>query len=104
MPAMGEQIVVPTIFQDTGPQIIAIAAQITQELSYLWNQLQPFINGIDWQGSTNVSWATIQSQWNSAANELISSEGTLGSLGQTAAINWQNHVDTESANTRTWQH
>jgi uncharacterized protein YukE len=101
---MGGLIRVPTIFADTGPQLATIASQITEELGTLKNYLTPYVTGVDWQGVANTSYSDLQLRWDSAAADLMTSEGTLGALSHTATVNWQNHVDAEQANIKTWQH
>jgi WXG100 family type VII secretion target len=98
----GVRIAVPTDLADTGPQIISIASQIGDELAALKSQLMPLREA--WQGSANMSWQDLQTMWDNAANNLMTTAGTLGSIGTTTGIVWNNYSDVENSNTRTWQH
>jgi uncharacterized protein YukE len=98
----GGLIRVPQDYGDTGPSLVSLAQTIEAELSDLKSKLARFVGGVDWQGYANVNYADLQTRWDQAADDLLNS--ALTTIGQTATVNWQNHVDTESANTRTWAH
>lgn len=99
----GGQINVPQSMADTGPSILQVANAISEELLNLKTTLAPYVNAVDWQGTANESYAALQMQWDSAANDLMSTVGTLGALGNAVVTNWGNNLTTESTNTRIWQ-
>lgn len=98
----GVRITVPPDLGDSGPTIISIATSIGDELSQLANLLNPLHDY--WTGQAHDDWHPLQTMWNTAANDLMAAPGVLGTIGQTAGVNWTNYVDCEQANIRTWAH
>ena len=98
----GARIAVPADLAESGPTITGIANNIGDELSQLASLLAPLQDY--WSGQANISWQSLQNIWNTAANNLMSTTGTLGSIGTTAGVNWMNYSDAEAANIATWAH
>jgi uncharacterized protein YukE len=99
---MSARIAVPPELETTGPAIMAIANQIGDELNQLARLLAPLREY--WTGRANVGWAELQTIWNTAATDLLSSAGTLGAISHATTVNWNNYVDAENANVHTWSH
>lgn len=98
----GVRIAVPPDLDVSGPTILGIAVQISEELDKLKALLVPLQDY--WQGNAQMDWQALQAQWDAAAADLMSSSGTLGAIGNTATTNWNNYVDCEASNVRTWAH
>lgn len=98
--ATNVRISVPAELEAVGAQILAIATAIEGELTTLKGQLAPLASS--WSGTANVSWQDLQTMWDNAANNLMST--TLTVVAQTSNTNWTNYVDAEAANVATWNH
>lgn len=99
---MSARIAVPAELETIAPTILNIANQIGDELAQLARLLAPLHEY--WTGQANVSWAELQNIWNTAANDLMTSAGTLGAISHATRTNWNNYVDAEAANVATWSH
>jgi len=102
----GVRITVPTDLADAQPQILSFASNIETQLDNLWQtQLAPLRDS--WIGSpagAAMSWNDLQTRWNLAARDLMTTTGTLGSLGRTVGVNWNNYAEAEATNARAWKH
>ena len=98
----GVRINVPPDLADSGPRILAIAAAIGDELTQLRGLLAPLHDY--WSGQSQIGWQDLQTMWDAAAGNLMSTSGTLGAIGHTAGVNWENYVNCETSNTTTWRH
>jgi uncharacterized protein YukE len=98
----GVRIKVPADLAVSGPTILAIATNIGDELAQLKSLLTPLHEF--WIGAAHDGWQPLQAQWDAAAADLMAAPGTLGQIGQTARMNWDNYTDCEASNTKTWLH
>ncbi|SRR5260221_2198100 len=96
------RIAVPPDLGDSGPQILGIAGQISDELNSLKAMLAPLHDY--WSGQANIGWQDLQTMWDAAAANLMSTSGALGAIGRTANTNWENYVNCETSNAATWRH
>ena len=99
---MAERIVVPADLSTSGTTIGGIAQSIEDELSSLKSALAPL--AVTWTGTAQNSWDSLMTMWDQAATNLMTTTGSLGSIGQVATTNWTNYSDCETANTNTWAH
>jgi uncharacterized protein YukE len=99
---MPGQINVPQSMAQTGPALLQTAQNITDELDSLKAIVAPYVGAVDWQGAANTNYGLLQIQWDLAAADLMSSEGTLAAIGNAVNTSWNNNVDTESTNTKMW--
>lgn len=97
----GSQIAVPPDLSESGPQVLAIAQNIADEINSLKSQLAPLAEY--WTGTAADGHQVTQTTWNTAAQNLLTDVGTLGDLARVMGTNWNNYVDTESVNTQSWQ-
>ena len=97
----GTRIVVTDVLADSGPSIMNIATQIGEDLAKLAALLTPLHDY--WTGTATDSWQTLQTAWNTAANDLMSAPGQLGAISNAASTNWNNYVDCETSNISSWQ-
>jgi len=98
---MSARIAVPPELELTGPQIIAIGANIHDELITLRNMLAPLAEA--WTGQAAVGHEDVQTEWDGASRNLMTDVGTLGALGHATKTNWTNYVETEAANAASWR-
>ncbi len=99
---MPAEIVIPDALADCGPTLRAHAMRIDSELDSLMALLAPLRDS--WVGTAGVGWESYQLRFDNAARDLMGTPGTLGQLGNCASVNWDNNVNCEQANTRTWSH
>lgn len=97
----GSRIAVTPDVGESGPQILQIAQTIADEITSLQSQLAPLAEY--WMGTAADGHQVTQTTWNTAAQNLLTDVGTLGDLARAMGTNWNNYVDTESANTQSWQ-
>lgn len=100
--ASGTRIVVTEDLAASGPTIMTIATQLTENLTKLTAMLVTLHDY--WTGQANVSWDDLQKQWNTAAADLMSAPGQLGAISTAASTNWQNYVQCETDNISSWTH
>jgi uncharacterized protein YukE len=98
----GSRIVVPADLEESGPQILAIGANINEELTMLRNLLAPLAE--EWTGTAAYGHVDVQTRWNTASTNLMTDVGGLGAIAYVQRTNWVNYVDCEAANTASWQH
>jgi WXG100 family type VII secretion target len=96
----GTRIVVPADLEASGSSIMAIATQIEDQLNTLWNQLAPLAE--IWTGGSSTAYQDLQTKWNTAATNLMTTVGVLGNISHAATVNWNNYVETETTNTASW--
>ncbi|GAA5199773.1 hypothetical protein GCM10023322_76170 [Rugosimonospora acidiphila] len=100
--ASGSKIAVTDDLANSGASIMAIATQLGDNLTRLTAMLATLQEY--WTGQANVTWQDLQTQWNTAAADLMTAPGQLGAISNAASTNWQNYVDTETANVSSWSH
>jgi uncharacterized protein YukE len=81
---------------------MGIAQQIGAELDTLLRQVGPLHDF--WQGRSHEGWKDLQTMWNNAANDLMTSSGTLGAISHTVQTNAVNYDNCETSNAQTWAH
>lgn len=97
----GSKISVPADLGESGPQVLAIATNIGVEIGNLKTLLIPLT--AEWIGQAAVGHSTVQQNWDTAAQSLLTDVGTLGAIASAMGVNWNNYVDTENANIKSWQ-
>ena len=97
----GSKISVPSDLGESGPQVMSIANNIGTEIAELQAKLAPLADF--WIGTAASGHQVTQQQWNTDSTNLMTDVGTLGQIATTMGVNWNNYVDTETANTRSWQ-
>jgi|HubBroStandDraft_4_1064222.scaffolds.fasta_scaffold38533_1 uncharacterized protein YukE len=98
----GSRIAVPADLGESGPQILAIGVSIDEELMMLRKLLAPLAE--EWTGGAAGGHQDVQTQWDTASQNLMTDVGYLGDIARTQQHNWVNYVDCEGANTASWQH
>jgi uncharacterized protein YukE len=96
------EICVPADLGESGTTVLGIANNIGTEITDLQAKLAPLAQY--WVGTAADGHQVTQQTWNTAATNLMTDVGTLGDLAKTMGTNWNNYVDTEGANTKSWQH
>ena len=100
----GARLMVDSALSDAGPTINNAAAQITDELAALIQQLQPLVG--TWTGQAETYYNGLMQEWNTAANGLFGSAadgGLLGEIANAMNVAWGNYSDGEWANVATWK-
>jgi uncharacterized protein YukE len=96
----GAKIQVPEQLADLPMQVTNTCNQIEDLLIALNSQLVAL--EAFWQGTASSGHMTVQQQWHTAENNLLTGVGVLGGVARTTQANWQNYVDGETANTNSW--
>jgi uncharacterized protein YukE len=99
--AADSRISVPADLGESGGQVLQISKNIGDEIVTLQTQLAPLT--AEWVGQAADGHEVTQKDWTNAASALLSDVGTLGSIANAMGVNWTNYVDTENANTQSWQ-
>lgn len=94
---------VPAELAEAGAHVRRVSAELINELNALRAQLAP-LEGT-WKGGTYVQFKELEMDWNMAAAGLWGDGGAGGllpSIAQSLDVAYQNYMEAESANMRTW--
>jgi WXG100 family type VII secretion target len=89
---------VPAELEQYGGKLLAIAQNIDEKLIKLRQQLAPVADM--WISDAANQYQTVQHEWNVAANDFMTAEGTLGHIAHLSNTNWNNYVDAEGTNVK----
>jgi len=89
---------VPAELEMYGGKLLAIAQNIDEKLIWLRQQLAPVADM--WISDSSGQYQSVQQEWNVAANNFMTAEGTLGQIASLSNTNWNNYVDAEGTNVK----
>jgi hypothetical protein len=97
MPDVGSALLqVPPDLQMYGGKLMQIADDIDQKLLWLRQKLAPLPDL--WISASRNEYLPVQEDWNVAATNFMTAEGTLGEIAQMMITNWNNYVECEGTN------
>ncbi|WP_422747577.1 WXG100 family type VII secretion target [Micromonospora sp. WMMD1219] len=111
----GSNLRVPAELELAGQTLNNKAEVIVEQLDTLIRTLSPLLDEAasakydaaaaadGWQGSAQSYYSGLQGEWNIAANGLFGETGVLGVIASALNLSWNNYMEGEWANVRTWR-
>lgn len=87
------------------PDLAGVGNTIRASADTIWAELAALRVDVDnilahWKGGANKYFVDLKAEWDFAANGLFND--VLGQVAHAMDVNWNNYVETEFANVRTW--